>query len=239
MLRRSPSFDLSLEGNSADYLSGCNQFRDLLIRLTQFSPDTAGWRVYRSFEDGHNRLGLDPTTQMDEAAAFYRTQELDGAAQHASMYMSAEVYREHFGDKKVSYKWNNPRGRDHLALKLDDMRHVAPVTFDRYLALADILMTWKRPRYMWVGDRQYLHKGHGMFDRVRTIANWFAWVPQSVAPALIPSAHLVKPHLGGTLIVTQPDFFNIEDNQPAIDRANAVEYEMNEAGVLPLLLDVN
>ncbi len=39
--------------------------------------------------------------------------------------------------------------------------------------------------------------------------------------------------------MTQPDFFNINDNQPAIDRANAVEYEMNEAGVLPRLIDLN
>jgi Immunity protein 52 len=239
MLRRSPYFNIHMESNKANYRTGCFQFRDLLLLLIQFSPDTAGWRVYRSLEEGQNETGLDPISQMEEIISFYQLQGLDNPDGKSSMFIDAAVFRDSFSNKNIDYQWNSPIGRDRLTLKLDDMRHVAPVTLDRYIALADILIKWWRPRYMWVGDPNYWHDKHSMFDNVRTLANWFAWVPQTVDPVHIPSAHLVQPHLGGTLVVTQPDFFNINDNQPAIDRANAVEYEMNEAGVLPRLIDLN
>jgi hypothetical protein len=239
MLRRSPYFNVHMESNKADFPAGCLMFKELLVSLARFSPDSAGWRVYRSVDEGENKAGLDPIAQMDDVVAFYRSLGLGDQNEHPVYIVSAAVYRESFSDKSVQYQWNSPIGRDRLTLKLDDMRHVAPVTLDRYIALADILIKWWRPRYMWVGDPNYWHDKHSMFDNVRTLANWFAWVPQTVDPVHIPSAHLVQPHLGGTLVVTQPDFFNINDNQPAIDRANAVEYEMNEAGVLPRLIDLN
>jgi Immunity protein 52 len=156
-----------------------------------------------------------------------------------SFRISASYTRHDVTSRSIKYAWHSPAGVDDLTLEIEDMRYIAPVTLDRYLALCDILLTWQRPRYMWVGDPNYVYKKHGLFDGHRTVANWIAWVPQTVTPAQIPSAHLVRPHLGGTLIVTQPDFFNVRENQPAIDRANAVEYEMNEAGVPPLLTDLH
>jgi hypothetical protein len=239
MLRRSPQFNAFLVGNPADYRTGCYQFRELLQVLADYSVETSGWQVHRSFEDGPQQSGLDPIRQIDEVIAFNVSHGFDNADGLGSMRVSAGFYRDGaFASKKISYVWGGHDMRDTLTLEIEDMRYIAPVTLDRYLALCDILLTWQRPRYMWVGDPNYVYKKHGLFDGHRTVANWIAWVPQTVTPAQIPSAHLVRPHLGGTLIVTQPDFFNINDNQPAIDRANAVEYEMNEAGVLPLLTDL-
>jgi hypothetical protein len=239
MLRSSPMFTVWYEPNPADYVTGCYQFRDLLIKLAQFSPETADWRVFTAPSPASNSDGLDPITQMDDVIAFYRSRDLDGGEPLASMIIGAEYHRNFPNDRRINYQWHMQPDPDRLELEIEDTRYIAPVTLDRYLALCDILLTWQRPRYMWVGDPWYTRKGHGLFNGHRTVANWIAWVPQTVTPAQIPSAHIVRPHLGGTLIVTQPDFFNVRENQPAIDRANAVEYEMNEAGVLPLLTDLN
>jgi hypothetical protein len=239
MLRSSPLFSVRYEPNPVDYATGSYQFRDLLIKLTQFSPETSDWRVFTAPDPAANSDGLDPITQMDEVIAFFRSRDLDDSRPMFNMLIYAEYFRNFPNDRSINYHWGLGTKPDRLELKIEDMRYIAPVTLDRYIALCDILLTWQHPRYMWVGDPNYVYKKHGLFDGHRTVANWIAWVPQTVTPAQIPSAHLVRPHLGGTLIVTQPDFFNVRENQPAIDRANAVEYEMNEAGVLPLLTDLH
>jgi hypothetical protein len=238
ILRSSPFFSVWFDRNPADYTTGCYKFRDLLIKLTQFSPETADWRVFTTPDATSNSDGLDPLTQMDEVIAFFRSRDLDGSSQMAPMIISAAYYRNFANDRRIRYLWNRRSSPDNMEFEIEDIRYIAPVTIPHYIALADILLTWQRPRYMWLGDPWYARKGHGLFHGHRTVANWIAWVPQSVTPTQIPSAHIVRPHLGGTLIVTQPDFFNARDNQPAIDRANAVASEMNEAGVLPLLSDL-
>ncbi len=197
MLRRSPYFYAYLEGIEADFRTGCYKFRSLIQTLNSFSSDTAGWRVYRSVEEGKNAGGLDPATQMDEVMAFYKANGLGIEDGQSVLSIGAAVFREHFSNKNINFMWNRRDGHDELTLKLDDMRHVAPVTLERYIALADILIQWQRPRYMWVGDPNYWHNKHAMFDNVRTLANWFAWVPQAVTPAQIPSAYRVQAHLGG------------------------------------------
>lgn len=239
MLKSSPFFTIWSLPNPADYSTGCYQFRDLLIALSRFSSETADWRVFQSLQEGPEELSLDPITQMENVMALYRSHNLDGSEPLSSMFIGAGFHRNFSDDRRIDYNWRRNSSPDKLELKIEDMRYIAPVTLDRYIALCDILLTWQPPRYMWVGDRNYVYKKHGLFDGHRTVANWIAWVPQTVTPAQIPSAHLVRPHLGGTLIVTQPDFFNVRENQPAIDRANAVEYEMNEAGALPLLTDLH
>lgn len=237
-LRRSPYIHAYLEPSPLEYSEGCYHFRNLLQSLSDIGPDLQGWQVHNSMESGPDGTGIDAIENMDAAIAFYSGQGLNNPDGRSAMVMTVDVWREHYGAKEASYTWNRSRGSDEFSLKLDYPSLHPPATLDRFISIAELVIRWQNVRYLWCGDRQYWSKQHQLYAPERLPAGWFCWVPQQVKPEVIPSAWQTGSFLEGTLIVTQPDYFNINDNAPAIHRANAVEYEMNEAGILPLLNDL-
>jgi hypothetical protein len=236
-LRRSPYIHCYMEPSRLAFSIGWQHFAGILRKLSEFGPDLSGWRVHTSIDSGPKGQGIDPLADVDAAIASYRALGL-ASDSPGGYVISAEVWREHYGAKSVHYSWGAIGGSDQFWMELDRPYLHPPATLDRFAAIAELILTWQPGRYLWCGDYNYWVKGHSLHHPDRLPAGWFCWVPDRVAPETLPSAWRVGAFLDGTLIVTQRDFFNINDNAQAIARANAVEHEMTEAGLLPRLMDL-
>ncbi len=234
-IRRSPYVYCYLSPEPRSYVDGWKHFAVFLQNITDFGSDFGGWRVYTTMDSGPNGTGIDPLADVDAAIAFYRSKGLENDGP-GGQDISASVWREHYSAKKASYHWGARQGSDELSIELDSPAQHPAITLDRFVKFVEIILRWQPVRYLWCGDENYWKDGYSLYDPDRVPVSWFCWVPQHVKPDMIPSAWRIEYILGGSLIVTQKDYFN--DNPSAIERANAVEYEMNEAGLLPSLNDL-
>lgn len=239
-IKRAPFFQCFLQRSDDDYDAGFARYVALARALTAFSPDTAGWQVYRSVAEGQTG-GIMLVDDPEAAQAFQMKRGYNDNSNGAPYRANTEFARDGFFAKKaLKYKWRSQMLRDTLELALDAPRlFEGDLSLDRFLQLADILWQFQPMQYLFVGDRKYWTDQRHLYAPDRVPAGWFCWVPQAVTQTQIPSAYLVEPRYGGTLIVTQRAFFNINDNAAATQRANAVEFEMNELGILPELRVLN
>jgi len=236
MIKRSPRVYAYMDHSEIDFAEGCHHFSELLRQLAPLSPYVRTDALLTSEDQMKSGVGLDPLNNMDEVIQILlENSSQDEYFDRTSKRVWAERWKDSRAVVEINYVFNSLGSMSPNYIDCDSRRKSSDTdnfSLSHWLRIIETIINWRRPIYLWSGDEKYWHDGKGIFDPERTIANWFCWVPQQVDPSLIPSASLVRPMLDGTLIVTSDQYFNIDD-EPAIHRANDVEMEMNEAGILP------
>jgi len=237
MIRRTPYIFAYMPYDASSFEAGAYQFSDLLHELAGISPYVRTNTLLTTEDQMESGIGLDPLNNMKEVIEVFREHFPDNFTPDGIKSIWGERWEGGKNVVKIKFKWGG--GSQSL---ICDSSISGPIpsqdtALNTWLHIVETIINWKRPLYLWCGDVHYRNKRKGVFYPDRTIANWFCWTPQQVNPGLIPSAALVRPMLDGTLIVTSEQYFNIDD-ETAIHRANDVEVEMNEAGILPSLDDL-
>jgi len=241
MIRRLPRIMAYMDHRKIDFSEGCHHFSELLRQLVPVSPYVHTNTLLTSEEQMESGIGLDPLNDMGEVIRVLLEEQAQGDYPDIlSKYVWAERWKDSRAIVKVKYKFDGPENTIPNYLDCENLQKVSETdnfSLSHWLQIVEVIINWRRPTYLWCGDDKYWYDKHGLFYPERTITNWFCWVPQQVESSQIPSASLVRPMLEGTLIVTSDQYFNIDD-EAAIHRANDVEMEMNEAGILPHLNDL-
>ena len=236
MIKRPPRIHAFLPHKKIDFAEGCYHFSELIRNLETVSPYVQTNTLLTSETQMESGIGLDPLNNMEEVIQTlisHRSNYEDSDPRYKNIW--SERWKDSWNIVKIEYDFSDMASPNYLDCESSRTAADSPnYTINHWLRIVEIIIKWRRPLYLWSGDEKYWYDGKGVFDPDRTIANWFCWVPQQVDPSLIPSAALVRPMLDGTLIVTSQQYFNIDD-EAAIHRANDVEVEMNEAGILPSL----
>ncbi len=112
----------------------------------------------------------------------------------------------------------------------------------QFIDMIDVVTRWKRPQHLRFGPFIYMRDHHPL-DRAREGIGWMGWVPFALTPSDVPEAALVRQMNGGTLIVTQMEFWQAWPAHPdysktAIERAQEVEVRLNLLGVLPTIVEL-
>jgi len=111
-----------------------------------------------------------------------------------------------------------------------------------FINMIDVITQWKRPQHLRFGPFIYMRDDHPL-DRSREGIGWMGWVPFALNSSDVPEAELVRQMNGGTLIVTQSEFWQAWPQHPqyskaAIERAQEVEIRLNMLGVLPTTVEL-
>ena len=83
------------------------------------------------------------------------------------------------------------------------------------------------------GEFQYYKSKYATFPH-RKCVGWMAYVPKTVTQQQLPLAAAVLPAPGGSIVVTVDQAFDLA-NKDHIQRANEVEMDMNDLGLLPVI----
>lgn len=113
---------------------------------------------------------------------------------------------------------------------------------DQMIAFIDAITRWKHPQHLRCGPMSYMRDHHPL-DRAREGIGWMGWTPFALTLSDVPEAALVREMNGGSLIVTQLDFWQSFPRHPlyskgAIERAQEVETRLNILGVLPTHIEL-
>ncbi|KRG65433.1 hypothetical protein ABB27_15590 [Stenotrophomonas terrae] len=82
------------------------------------------------------------------------------------------------------------------------------------------------------GEFQYYKTKYATFPH-RKCVGWMAYVPKKVSAEQLPLAASVLPAADGSIVVSVDDAFDLA-NKDHIQRANEVEMDMNDLGLLPV-----
>ncbi len=140
---------------------------------------------------------------------------------------------------KLRYIWRSRR-RDSLSAEVRRAHPVHGTPTQMYVDMVDIITAWRRPMHIRCQPFLYLRDYHP-FDRARSGIGWVGWIPFDLSPSDVPEAHRVEPMNGGTLIVSQPDFWQAggpDKDDDAIARAQEVDMKLNLLGVLPTIVEL-
>lgn len=83
------------------------------------------------------------------------------------------------------------------------------------------------------GEFQYYKSTYATFPH-RKCVGWMAYVPKTVTQQQLPLAAAVLPAPGGSIVVTVDQAFDLA-NKDHIQRANEVEMDMNDLGLLSVI----
>ncbi|MDB6181078.1 Imm52 family immunity protein [Paracoccus fistulariae] len=144
----------------------------------------------------------------------------------------------------LDYSWNN-QALSSIDRLLGEIYHPHPqygTQAQLYIDLIEAVTTWKRPQHLAFGPMVYMRDHHPL-DRARVGIRWMGWLPFALNPSDVPEAELVRPMNGGTLVVTQSQFWqaweaNPDHSRAAIERAQEVEIRLNLLGVLPTNIEL-
>lgn len=141
----------------------------------------------------------------------------------------------------LKYRWND-WAPDHIIGEINHPHPIYGTHADLYIRLIDAVTAWKRPQHLTFGPGVYMRDFHPL-DRARVGIRWMGWLPFDLSPSDVPEAEIVQPMNGGTLVVTQSQFWQALDAHPdysrqAIERAQEVEIRLNLLGVLPTNLEL-
>ena len=131
---------------------------------------------------------------------------------------------------------------DHLSGEIHHPHPDYGLQPQNFINMIDIITQWKRPQHLRFGPFIYMRDHHPL-DRAREGIGWMGWVPFALNPSDVPEAALVREMNGGTLIVTQMEFWQAWPAHPdysktAIERAQEVEVRLNLLGVLPTVVEL-
>lgn len=141
----------------------------------------------------------------------------------------------------LKYFWNNWKP-DHLSGEIYRPHPKYGTQAQLYINLINAVTLWKRPQHLAFGPMVYMRDHHPL-DRARVGIRWMGWLPFALPPSDVPEAEIVRPMNGGTLVVTQSEFWQAWEANPAysraaIERAQEVEIRLNLLGVLPTNLEL-
>ncbi|MBS9437808.1 hypothetical protein EAE91_11715 [Photorhabdus noenieputensis] len=113
--------------------------------------------------------------------------------------------------------------------------------FSRLIDFITFLVLSRNAPYIMVETNGYTLKRNQVFPD-RLSAGWMIYLPFVIDPSLLPMADEILPIANdkeqlGTLIITKKGIFNGE-NQDDIDKANDVEIQLLNLGLLPLITEV-
>ncbi|OCA55629.1 Imm52 family immunity protein [Photorhabdus namnaonensis] len=113
--------------------------------------------------------------------------------------------------------------------------------FSRLIDFITFLILSRNAPYIMVETNGYTLKRNQVFPD-RLSAGWMIYLPFVIDPALLPMAAEILPITNdkeqlGTLIITKQGIFDGE-NQDDIDKANDVEIQLLNLGLLPLITEV-
>ncbi|OCQ53881.1 hypothetical protein Ppb6_00899 [Photorhabdus australis subsp. thailandensis] len=113
--------------------------------------------------------------------------------------------------------------------------------FSRLIDFITFLVLSRNAPYIMVETNGYTLKKNQVFPD-RLSAGWMIYLPFVIDPALLPMAAEILPITNdkeqlGTLIITKQGIFDGE-NQDDIDRANDIEIQLLNLGLLPLITEV-
>ncbi len=240
MIRRSPRIYAYMDHSEIDFAEGCHHFSELLRQLAAVSPYVRTDTLLTSEEQMDSGIGLDPLNNMDHVIETLIAHR-DAEDQRISKRVWSERWKDSRAVVKVKYRFAGSEDQNPNYIECESRRNASDTdnfSLTHWLRIVETIINWRRPLYLWGGDAKFWYGKHGVFSPDRTVANWFCWVPQQVEPSQIPSAAIVRPMLGGTLIVSLERYFNI-DHLEAVRRVNDVEVEMNAAGILPHHTDLS
>lgn len=151
----------------------------------------------------------------------------------------AEASEQRLYDLK--YHWNNWQP-DHLSSEIYHPHPQYGTQAQLYVDLIEAVTAWQRPQHLAFGPGIYMRDHHPL-DRARVGIRWMGWLPFALNPSDVPEAELVRPMNGGTLVVTQSQFWQAWEANPdysraAIERAQEVEIRLNLLGVLPTNIEL-
>lgn len=240
MIKRPPYIHAYLPHENLEFSNGCIEFSSLLRQLALLSPYSRVDTYSTTKEQMKTGIGLDPLNNMEEIIEFLMN-HAKGEDRDFSVFRQIMAERRLDGWSVVDMLYHFSNAPSPNYIYCDPARTAAQTpnyNLSHWLRIVEAIINWKRPLYLWCGDKKFWTERKGLFDPERTIANWFCWVPQQVETSQIPSAAIVRPMLGGTLIVSLEQYFNI-DHLESVQRVNDVEVEMNEAGILPHHTELN
>ncbi|KOY61369.1 hypothetical protein AM629_14235 [Photorhabdus heterorhabditis] len=113
--------------------------------------------------------------------------------------------------------------------------------FSRLINFITFLVLSRNAPYIMVETNGYTLKQNQVFPD-RLSAGWMIYLPFVIDPALLPMAAEILPIANdkeqlGTLIITKQGIFDGE-NQDDIDKANDIEIQLLNLGLLPLITEV-
>lgn len=213
------------------YEDGARDFLDLLRRIDPLPICNLGW-TKRGF-----RLWDQEEEYVADAIAVAQT--LDYADEDGSIGILDDAERAYGDTDKVFYTFNYKWGlfATQLSGRFGQFPRDYDLTAKHMIELVEVITRWKRPQHLEFGPSDYFHDHHPL-DRARRGIRWIGWVPFPLNPSDVPEAALVQQMNGGTLIVTQMDFWQVFEHHPhyskeAIERAQEVETRLDLLGVLP------
>ncbi|KAA1177662.1 Imm52 family immunity protein [Photorhabdus heterorhabditis] len=124
-----------------------------------------------------------------------------------------------------------------IKLKIDEK----DFQFSRLINFITFLVLSRNAPYIMVETNGYTLKKNQVFPD-RLSAGWMIYLPFVIDPALLPMADEILPITNdkeqlGTLIITKKGIFDGE-NQDDIDKANDIEIQLLNLGLLPLITEV-
>ena len=131
---------------------------------------------------------------------------------------------------------------DHLSGEIYRPHPQYGVQPQHFINMIDVITQWQRPQHLRFGPYIYT-RDHQPLDRARSGIGWMGWVPFALTPSDVPEAEVVRQMNGGSLIVTQSEFWQAWPEHPnysaaAIERAQEVEVRLNLLGVLPTVVEL-
>ena len=232
--------NVKLPPQNINYTEGAAQFVDFLKRLRRVQGFDVDWIAQMKEHGPKISLWHQPDAYVQMFQERYKDQT-DGFNIWA---WEESQSREHPKLYDFDYDWQNQP-----LLTVDmlsgEIHHHHPdygLQPQQFIDMIDVITQWKRPQHLRFGPLIYMRDHHPL-DRAREGIGWMGWVPFALTPSDVPEAALVREMNGGTLIVTQMEFWQAWPAHPdysktAIERAQEVEVRLNLLGVLPTIVEL-
>ena len=236
------SFDIAAHyvPERLDLRAGIDEGMRLLRLLGETRRCGDGW-FFATPKAMGDEDGFDPLSDPDRVAETMRGRRQDLAEQFGNVPSPHSVAADQPGAYPGSYRaelhWH---GADDEALIPTPL---AMVTFDKphevygmqtepLVEVIKALLRFRPAQHVSFYYSSY-RTDHWPLDRQRFGIGWMGWVPFALSPADLPSAARVEAVSGGSLILSNADFWLPENDPEALRRAQATDRRLNELGMLP------
>jgi len=231
------SLNVKLPPQNINYIEGAAQFVDLLKRLRRVQGFDVDW-IAQMKEHGP-KISL--WHQSDAYVKMFQERYKDDTDLFSIWSWEESQSQEHPKLYDFDYDWNG-WSPDHLSGEIYRPHPDYGLHPQNLINMIDVITRWKRPQHLRFGPHIYMRDHHPL-DRAREGIGWMGWVPFALNPSDVPEAELVREMNGGTLIVTQSEFWQAWPQHPqyskaAIERAQEVEIRLNLLGVLPTTVEL-
>lgn len=234
MSRIDLTLSMKLTPQNYDFEEGAEDFLALLTHLRRVSGFNVNW-VAREEKEGSDLYSVwESPEEYREILRKANAAKSDLFSIWAAESSEPLVY-------SLRYRWNNWQP-DHLSGEIYRPHPQYGTQAQLYINLIETVTAWKRPQHLAFGPGIYMRDHHPL-DRARVGIRWMGWLPFALNPSDVPEAELVRPMNGGTLVVTQSQFWQAWEANPAysraaIERAQEVEIRLNLLGVLPTNIEL-